>query len=153
MGEVMEKCPCGSGKAYRDCCAPLHHGEKSAASAEALMRSRYSAYVLKLSDYLAETWHSPTRPASLDIGSDDTPWQRLTIIATDKGNESDSEGTVEFAAYYQGGQLHERSRFVKEEGKWFYLDGEILPPVASAKVGRNDPCPCGSGKKYKKCCG
>jgi len=77
----------------------------------------------------------------------------LLIIAREKGESSDSEGVVEFAADYQGGQLHERSRFLKEEGKWFYLNGDILPPVTAAKVGRNDPCPCGSGKKFKKCCG
>lgn len=116
------------------------------------MRSRYSAYTLKLGDYLYATWHPSTRPLSLDIQSDETPWLRLEVIATDKGVEGDSEGIVEFSAHYQGGQLHERSRFVKEEGKWFYLDGEILPPVVAAKPGRNEPCPCGSGKKFKKCC-
>jgi len=149
----MNLCPCGSGKTYRDCCAPLHRGESLAPSAEALMRSRYSAYVLKLGDYLAATWHCSTRPVPLDITGDATPWQRLRIIATEKGGETDSEGVVEFAADYSGGQLHERSRFVREQGQWFYVGGEILPPVAAAKVGRNDPCPCGSGRKYKKCCG
>jgi len=150
---TMPECPCGSGKAYAVCCAPFHHGEAVAPSAEALMRSRYCAYVLRLSAYLAATWHPSSRPASLDISGDDTPWQRLVILATEKGGATDSEGVVEFAAYYRGGQLHERSRFVKEEGQWFYLDGEILPPLAETKVGRNGPCPCGSGRKFKKCCG
>lgn len=117
------------------------------------MRSRYSAYVLKLGDYLTATWHSSTCPVQLDITGDDTPWQRLRIIATEKGGESDSEGVVEFAADYSGGQLHERSRFVQEGRQWLYLDGEILPPLVQEKVGRNEPCPCGSGKKFKKCCG
>jgi len=117
------------------------------------MRSRYSAYVLKRSDYLAATWHPSTRPASLDVSADDTQWQRLEIVATEKGGSGDNDGVVEFAAYYQGGQLHERSRFLKEEGKWLYVDGDILPPVTETKAGRNDPCPCGSGKKFKKCCG
>lgn len=117
------------------------------------MRSRYSAYVLKNNVYLSTTWHSSSRPAALDVNADETPWQRLSIIATEKGREADTEGTVEFVAYFSGGQLHERSRFVKEEGNWFYLDGKILPPVVTAKVGRNDLCPCGSGKKYKRCCG
>lgn len=122
-------------------------------TAEALMRSRYSAFVLKLSDYLSATWHPSTRPDSLDIGNDDTVWQRLVIVSTEKGSEADRDGVVEFAAFYSGGQLHERSRFVKEDGRWFYVEGDILPLIASEKVGRNDPCPCGSGKKYKKCCG
>ena len=113
------------------------------------MRSRYSAYVLKLSDYLRETWHPSTRPADLDISSDETPWQRLLIVSSSEGI---SEGVVEFAAFYQGGQLHERSRFVREGGCWFYVDGELLQPLEE-KVGRNDPCPCGSGKKFKRCCG
>lgn len=116
------------------------------------MRSRYSAYVLHLGDYIKATWHTSTRPAVLDISNDATQWLRLEVISARDGSAGDSEGSVEYAAFFHGGQLHERSRFVKEEGRWFYLDGEILPPVAAAKVGRNDPCPCGSGKKYKKCC-
>lgn len=131
----------------------MHRGEFMASSAEELMRSRYSAYVLKHSDYLTATWHSSTRPASLDISGDDIPWQRLVILSIEKGGSDDNEGVVEFAADYRGGQLHERSRFVKEKGRWFYLDGDILSPFTAAKIGRNDPCPCGSGKKYKKCCG
>jgi SEC-C motif-containing protein len=124
-----------------------------APTAEALMRSRYSAYVLKNSAYLNDTWHPSTRPVALDVSSDDTEWRRLEVVGTEKGAETDSEGVVEFAAWFQGGQLHERSRFVREEGRWFYLDGEILPPHQQEKPGRNAPCPCGSGKKYKRCCG
>ncbi len=137
-------CPCGSGQALHDCCGRYHGGE-AAPTAEALMRSRYSAFVLRLSDYLLDTWHASTRPLNLDISSDDTPWLRLLIIATEGEH-------VEFAAFYSGGQLHERSRFLREEGRWYYLDGEILPPIAE-KAGRNAPCPCGSGKKFKRCCG
>jgi SEC-C motif-containing protein len=150
---VMNSCPCGSALPYRDCCEPLHRGEREATIAEALMRSRYSAFVLKRSDYLIVTWHPSTRPSSLDISDDDTPWQRLAILVTERGTASDSEGVVEFAAYYRGGQLHERSRFVKEDGRWFYVDGDILPSLAATKVGRNDPCSCGSGRKFKRCCG
>jgi SEC-C motif-containing protein len=117
------------------------------------MRSRYSAYVLKNSAYLRDTWHPSTRPQELELGHDDTPWLRLQIIATDKGRAGESEGEVEFAAFYRGGQLHERSRFVCEGGRWFYLDGEMLPPLKEERPGRNAPCPCGSGKKYKRCCG
>lgn len=149
---MSEACHCGSGRPYAVCCEPLHRGD-AAASAVSLMRSRYCAYVLKLSDYLSATWHASTRPPGLDVADDDTPWQQLEIRASRGGGECDTEGEVEFVAHFAGGQLHERSRFVKERGRWFYLDGEILPPVTAAKVGRNAPCPCGSGKKFKKCCG
>jgi len=138
-------CPCGSGRPLAHCCGRYHAGEP-APGAEALMRSRYSAFVLKLSDYLSETWHPSTRPPALNVEQDDVAWQRLQII--DSG-----EDWVEFAAFYEGGQLHERSRFVREAGRWFYLDGEILPPIKEERPGRNAPCPCGSGKKYKRCCG
>ena len=124
-----------------------------AVSAEALMRSRYSAYVMKNTGYISATWHASTRPAGLDLTTDDTPWQRLAILATQGGGAGDHTGYVEFAAWFAGGQLHERSRFVKEDGCWLYVDGDLLPPVAEAKAGRNAPCPCGSGKKFKKCCG
>ncbi len=124
-----------------------------ATTAEALMRSRFSAFVLKNSAYLLASWQSSTRPPELDLSDDETHWQRLHIMASEQGTAGDSTGYVEFAAFYDGGQLHERSRFVREEGRWVYVDGEILPPVEPVKVGRNDPCPCGSGKKYKKCCG
>ena len=151
--QSQQACPCGSGRAYGECCAPLHRHERDAATAEALMRSRYSAYVLKNADYLYATWHPSSRPAVLDLVVDETPWLRLRIIATEKGGTDDDSGTVEFAADYTGGQLHERSRFVREEGRWVYLDGEILPPLLQAKVGRNEPCSCGSGRKFKRCCG
>lgn len=117
------------------------------------MRSRYVAYGLKLSHYLKDTWHPSTSPADLDLAGDGSLWLRLDIVAKEQGTEADDQGWVEFVAHYQGGQLHERSRFVKETGRWFYIDGEILPPLPAQKPGRNDPCPCGSGKKYKKCCG
>jgi SEC-C motif-containing protein len=148
----VSQCPCGSGKELEACCGRYHAGE-AAPTAEALMRSRYSAFVLKLSDYLRESWHPSSCPAELDISDDTTPWRCLVILATERGVEGDSEGVVEFAALYVGGQLHERSRFVCEEGRWFYLDGEILPPIKEERPGRNAPCPCGSGKKYKRCCG
>lgn len=117
------------------------------------MRSRYSAYVLKNNTYLSDTWHPTTRPAELDVSADEVVWQQLQLLSTEKGGESDEDGRVEFVAHYQGGQLHERSRFVKEAGHWYYVDGEILPPVTVEKPGRNAPCPCGSGEKYKRCCG
>jgi SEC-C motif-containing protein len=117
------------------------------------MRSRYSAYVLKNSHYLSETWHPTTCPPELDISNDDTRWQRLVIINLQQGGEGDREGMVEFVAAYQGGQLHERSRFSRQQGRWCYLDGERLPPLKVEPPGRNAPCPCGSSRKFKQCCG
>lgn len=150
-------CPCCSGDYYDHCCAPLHRGERITATPEALMRSRYSAFALGgLGDYLLDTWaeNAPGRPPSdaamLNVRTVD--WQRLEILQT---RVNGAQGMVEFRAWYlEDGReqtLHERSRFRRSAGRWRYVDGVIDPP-AMALVGRNDPCPCGSGKKYKKCC-
>jgi SEC-C motif-containing protein len=120
------------------------------------MRSRFTAFVLGDSAYLLASWHPSTRPVELDLGDDATEWQGLTILSAEAGMQGDIKGVVEFAARYcrqeREGVLHERSRFLFETGKWFYLDGDIQPDKPS-RTGRNAPCPCGSGKKYKRCCG
>ena len=143
-------CPCGSGLPLANCCGPLHAG-KPAATAEALMRSRYAAYVLGDIDYVRNTWTPETWPPAFP--PDTTEWIGLRIVRTDKGGEADDEGIVEFvAAFREKGKvlgLHETSRFVKREGRWLYADGK--PKLES--FGRNDPCPCGSGRKVKQCCG
>ncbi|MDS4018918.1 MAG: YchJ family protein [Candidatus Competibacter sp.] len=122
-------CPCGSGEAYAVCCrAYLDHGQPLA-TAEALMRSRYSAYVLGREDYLLRTWHESTRPEKLDLSGDagTVNWLGLKIVRTEAGGPDDARGMVEFVARYKVGgkahRLHETSRFVREDGKWFYLDG------------------------------
>ncbi len=153
-------CLCNSGKLFAECCEPLHVGTKDAGTAEALMRSRYSAYVEGKVDYLLKTWHPSSRPAQIAAATI-PQWCGLHIVDTQEGGESDKQGIVEFKATFlsQGKAqvLHEISRFVKEEGLWFYLDGEIqadsFPAAVSKKAGRNEPCPCGSGRKFKKCCG
>ena len=121
-------CPCGSARAYAVCCEPLHLGAP-AATAEALMRSRFSAVALGLTSYVAASWHPSTRPAALDL-DDATTWRRLQIVDTVAGGTDDSEGIVEFRASFRdadgAGLLHERSRFVRDDGLWFYLDGEVL---------------------------
>ena len=134
-------------------------GTADAPTAEALMRSRYTAYTFDDYDYVIRTTHSSTRPSKEYFDDQvDIEWSGLEIVDTVAGGENDSEGEVEFIARYRlkGNVLnqHERSQFVKERGKWFYVDGEFVkgPPVRSDKVGRNHLCPCGSGKKYKKCC-
>jgi len=120
-------CPCGSGRSYAGCCGPIHAATRVAETAAALMRSRYSAYVLKLGDYLLATWQASTRPAELDLSADDTKWLGLEVR---KHVQQDaSHATVEFVARYRiagrGHRLHETSRFVREDGRWFYVDGEI----------------------------
>lgn len=118
------------------------------------MRSRYSAFALGNRDYLLATWHPSTRPAFLDRSG--PRWLGLEVQAVAQGTADDTAGQVTFTARYQAdgriGELRERSRFVREGGRWFYLDGDPAEPAA-VRIGRNDPCPCGSGRKYKRCCG
>jgi SEC-C motif-containing protein len=153
-------CFCGSNSEYPLCCGQYHQGVKTAPTAEALMRSRFSAFVLHLEDYLLATWDKSNRPARVDFSQDSTEWQRLEIIGCKKGNAGDSKGIVEFKAYYliNGEEfvLHEISRFTNRQGKWLYLDGtvkSIAQPGQLTNKGLNALCSCGSGKKYKRCCG
>ncbi len=151
------QCYCESGRVFADCCAPILAGSCPAPTAEALMRSRYTANVLKDTAYLLKTWHPSTRLQSMDAGNIPT-WCGLTVLAVQQGREGDDHGMVEFRALYRSitgtGVLHERSRFLCENGRWYYVDGELIETGAqqSGKTGRNEPCPCGSGKKHKKCC-
>ena len=119
-------CPCGSGRDYAACCGPIHAGEP-APTAEALMRSRFSAFALGDTAYLLHSWHPSTRPVDLEPDPD-VVWRRLQLVDTVAGAPDDAEGIVEFRASYRGsdgaGVLHERSRFVRVEGRWVYLDGE-----------------------------
>ncbi|WP_147794815.1 YchJ family protein [Cellulomonas sp. Y8] len=124
------RCPCLSGLPYDECCGPRHRGERTAATAEALMRSRYSAFAVGDAAYLLRTWHPSTRPRTVDL-DDAVVWRRLDVLGTDRGGPFDSAGTVEFRASYsdpQGrGSLHEVSRFVREDGAWTYVDGSVDP--------------------------
>ncbi|MCV7355832.1 YchJ family protein [Mycolicibacterium fluoranthenivorans] len=125
-----DTCPCGSGTDYDECCGALHRGERSAATAEALMRSRFSAFALGAVEYLLASWDPATRPAGLEL--DDTmAWRRLQIVDTEAGGPADATGIVEFRAQYvaHGRRqiLHERSRFRRgRDGAWRYVDG-IFP--------------------------
>jgi len=125
MTATPSPCPCGATD-YAACCG-RYHGGTPAPDAAALMRSRYSAYVLKLEAYLLATWHPDTRPAALDLAADDRKWLGLEIKR--HLPESAGRATVEFIARYKIGgrahRLHEISRFTREEGKWFYVDGEF----------------------------
>jgi len=123
----VSACHCGSGKLYADCCGRLHSGAKNAVTAEALMRSRYSAYVLHLEEYLHATWHPDTRPRELDLTADDTKWLGLEVKK--HALQDDNHATVEFVARYRvagkGHRLHELSCFVREDGRWYYVDGDM----------------------------
>jgi SEC-C motif-containing protein len=125
-------CPCGSGRGYPDCCGRLLEQGQRAESAERLMRSRYTAYVLMREGYLLRTWHASTRPATLDL-ADAGPvrWLDLKIVRTEAGGATDHEGVVEFVARYKvngkAGRLHETSRFISEDGQWLYVDGAVAP--------------------------
>ncbi|MDG4788169.1 YchJ family metal-binding protein [Micromonospora sp. WMMD1102] len=120
-------CPCGLGPAYEECCGALHQGRTVAATAEALMRSRFSAFALGDSGYLLRTWHSSTRPERLVLDPANR-WTRLDVLDSERGGMFDSTGTVEFRAHYRRsgrpGELHERSRFGREDGQWRYLGAE-----------------------------
>ena len=126
MQEKIFPCPCG-GADYATCCGRLHKGIP-APDAESLMRSRYSAYALELEPYLLATWHYSTRPAKLDLATGTTKWIALEI--KEYLPESAARATVEFVACYKSNgrarRMHEVSRFVYEEGWWFYVDGKII---------------------------
>ncbi|MFJ6659155.1 YchJ family protein [Streptomyces sp. NPDC091377] len=109
---------------YDGCCGRFHSGAAAAPTAEALMRSRYSAFVRGDQAYLLRTWHPGTRPARLDLDPG-TRWTGLEILATRDGSAFHATGTVEFRASFRGGALRERSRFERVDGAWVYVDGEF----------------------------
>lgn len=157
----MTSCSCQSGLSFGDCCDPILAGQP-APTALALMRSRYTAYARGDAAHLAHTLAAEHRAgfdaAEVSAGMRDTQWLGLEIVDTRDGGAEDSTGIVEFIARFRSqgriGALHERSRFRRDEadGRWVYVDGETrVQPVK--KPGRNDPCSCGSGKKFKQCCG
>lgn len=160
-----QSCPCGTQKTYSQCCGMFHAGAK-ADTAEKLMRSRYSAYVVGKIDYVANT-NDPQTGGDFDfeaaeVWSKQSEWLGLEIVATKEGKPGDLSGEVEFKAKFKADGVeqthHEVSlfRFDPKNGSWFYRDGKTIREPerrAEPKIGRNDPCSCGSGKKYKKCCG
>jgi SEC-C motif-containing protein len=122
---TTRSCPCGLPQAYEVCCGRFHAGGALAPTAEALMRSRYSAFVRLDAGYLLRTWHPRTRPARLDP-EPGTRWTGLEILGTSGGSAFHTAGTVTFRASFRGGSLHERSRFERVDGAWVYVDGDIL---------------------------
>ncbi len=158
-------CPCKSGLSFEDCCGPALSGLTPAKTALALMRSRFTAYKTGNHAYLRQTAKRDPL-AVLDPGyqgaasKPDVEWVDLEIVETVAGGGTDETGIVSFTAHYrQNGQvfaLRERSNFERRNGAWIYTDGVIDPntkPGWVRPIGRNDPCPCTSGRKFKKCCG
>jgi SEC-C motif-containing protein len=159
---LPDTCPCASGRAFAECCGPYLSGVALPPTAEALMRSRYSAFATGNIDYLEETLMPGTR-ADFDrtaVGewSKSSEWTGLLVRSVEAGSASDTEGYVEFVAQFRQEGTdrvhHETGHFGKRDGRWYYVDGVMgTRPRTVVKIGRNDPCSCGSGKKYKKCCG
>lgn len=159
----MTQCPCNSGQAFDACCGALLKGG-TAMTPEALMRARFTAFVTGDIAFLERTMAGEAmadfdRPA-VESAMKGVEGLGVEIRALSGGGAEEAEGMVEYVARFksQGKPVahHERAVFKRENGAWLYVDGEINPkgpPRQVEKVGRNDPCPCGSGKKYKKCCG
>lgn len=125
FGRVEDTCPCGSGEAYAVCCGPLVRAEALAATPEALMRSRYTAYVVGDTAHLLRTWHPRSRPRTLALPH--LQWTGLLVERSSGGGPDDEAGVVEFRAHFvadgRPGELHEVSRFERRAGRWFYVDG------------------------------
>jgi SEC-C motif domain protein len=157
-----QKCPCGSGASFVQCCGPIIAGSKESSSAEELMRARYTAYTTGAVDFIIASNHPRTRHEanreSIRKWSETSTWRGLQILEA-KPPSGDKANVLFEVRYSQGGQdiLHrEMSLFERTNGKWFFVSGKILnnPTVRheTPRPGRNEPCPCGSGKKFKKCC-
>jgi len=158
-------CPCCSGAPYASCCEPVHTGRAAASTAEALMRARYAAYAKGRIDFIEKT-HAPEGREGFDRGaaekwSRESEWKGLRIVAVKDGGPADAAGVVNFVATFgQEGKDYDHQEiatFRKEGGSWLFVDGKSPKPEtfvrSGPEIGRNDPCHCGSGKKFKKCHG
>ena len=148
-----KSCPCGSNKSLNDCCAPIIQGKCIANTPEKLMRSRYSAYVLRNREYLLESWDIMYRPESISF-EHEIRWLRLEIIDTHKFRSEDNTGNVSFIATSICDdtlvEMQEKSTFIKKNGVWLYQKRELT--TTRKTIALNGKCPCGSGKKFKRCC-
>jgi len=153
-------CPCGSGKPFSDCCAPIIAGQQRPETAEKLMRARFTAHITGDWSFLHRTYQgtagSPYAPGEAEpvIG-----WTKLVIYAHEPGGQPET-AFVDFSAHYLDHErelaLYENAEFKRIQGEWIYTrsvrEGPAPIKASHPKPGRNDPCPCGSGKKYKHCC-
>lgn len=159
----MSSCPCGSGNDYAACCEPIITGKKLAETAEQLMRARYSAHPKVAVDFLYESTHPDNREGYdhevTKAWAENSEWKGLEILETVDGGPQDDKGEVEFIARFRDKDgihsHHERALFKREQQQWLFCEGTMVKAQSRkvTKIGRNDPCHCGSGKKYKKCCG
>jgi SEC-C motif-containing protein len=160
----MTSCPCGSGSSYAECCEPVITGRRPAETAEQLMRARYAAYVNASMDFIFESTHPEHRTGYDHEGTrewaESSEWLGLEIVSARMGGAAESIGEVEFIARFRekdgsAREHHECGQFKRKDGAWFFTEGTMVKPrpITAIKIGRNDPCSCGSGKKYKKCCG
>jgi SEC-C motif-containing protein len=158
-------CICGIGESTETHCLPIIKGERPAQTAEDVMRSRFSAYALGEIDYILNSLHPDHRQdvdrEATETWSKSAEWKTLDIVSKEAGGPSDETGMVEFVAKFEINKVpqehHEKAHFGRQGGRWYYIDGDVIgkQPVVreGPRVGRNDPCTCGSGKKYKKCHG
>jgi SEC-C motif-containing protein len=157
----MRPCPCGLDKNYPECCGAFIDGGQSPSTPEQLMRSRYTAYTQANVDYIASSMKPPAsnnfNPTSTREFAERAQWKKLDVLET---STYETKGFVEFFAHFMMNDkkhiIHEKSEFHLLDGKWYYVDG-IDPkrqlPISTMRVTRNEPCLCGSGQKYKRCCG
>jgi len=161
----MSSCFCGSGKSHNECCGPILNGSKKAESPGLLMRARYSAFCLQDMAFLSNSLH-PNHRQDHDVEATrrwaaDADWLGLEIVSEGTSGTQDESGYVEFIATFKEKGVvrnhHEKSQFEWFDGRWYFVDGEMVSAPTRVnkgpKIGRNDPCPCGSGKKFKRCCG
>jgi len=165
----LDSCPCKSGLSAAECCLPFIQGKKKPVTAEELLRSRYTGFVVGNIDYILKTHHSKTahevKRDEIEEWSKQSEWQSLEVFQKEAGEAKDERGTIIFCAKFKNKakadapleEHWEQSFFEKENGEWKFLDARGVHQGTykreAPKTGRNDPCSCGSGKKFKKCCG
>lgn len=161
---MAEQCFCGSGNAFTACCGPILEGKKPARTPEELMRARYSAHCTREYSFLVTSTHPDHREGvsekEVAEWAQHVEWTGLEVHNAVPGQD-DTTGQVSFTAHYTiqdtPQELREDAEFKMEGDTWYYVDGKVHGVEQfrreAPKVGRNDPCTCGSGKKYKKCCG
>ncbi len=168
MSNTANLCPCGNPVSYSTCCEPIIKKSKKPETAEALLRARYTSFVKGEIDFIIKSHHTKTvgdiNKEEVEDWSKNSEWLGLKILQKEAGEAQDSTGKIVFHAQFKENKPeakvsdhYELAQFEKEAGEWKFLDAQGLksgPFVREApKTGRNDPCTCGSGKKFKKCCG
>ena len=165
MPTETQNCPCGNEQSITTCCLPFIQGKKEPETAEQLLRARYTAFTRADVDYIVKSHHSKTvkdvNRDEIEKWAKESEWLGLAVLQKEAGEAKDEQGRIVFHAQYNSegkhNDHHEMSMFEKEGGKWKFLDAQALQvgPIVRTepKIGRNDPCKCGSGKKYKKCHG